>query len=141
MTDRSQSDDPIVYANAAFSRMTGYPLAEVVGRNCRFLQGDDRGHPAVATMRVALRLGRPIVVTLQNYRRDGSMFWNEVRLAPLRESADAGSQSRYFLGFQRDVGDRVTAEIALREAVASERRSAEERAILAKEADQARQGA
>ncbi|WP_236020394.1 EAL domain-containing protein [Sabulicella rubraurantiaca] len=141
VTDRSQPDDPIVYANAAFCRMTGYPLAEVLGRNCRFLQGGDRNQPEIVVMREAIRSGRPTVVTLRNYRQDGSLFWNEVRLAPLRADADVGGQPRYFVGLQRDVSDQVAAERALREAAASEKRSAEERAILAKDANQARQEA
>ncbi|MCW8088233.1 putative bifunctional diguanylate cyclase/phosphodiesterase [Sabulicella glaciei] len=137
VTDSLRVLDPIAYANAAFCRMTGYSLAETLGRNCRFLQGDDRDQPEIATMREAIRSGRSTVVTLRNYRRDGSMFWNEVRLAPLWENKDGVGRPRHFVGFQRDVTTRVMAEIELREAVASEKRSAEERASLAEEAERA----
>lgn len=116
LTDESLPDSPIVYANAAFGRMTGYPLAETLGRNCRFLQGSDRAQPEIAAIRDAIAAGRPVVATLRNYRRDGSMFWNEVRLAPLREAERPDVPPRHYVGFQRDVTERVSAHAELRRA-------------------------
>lgn len=113
VTDGSRPDSPIFYANAAFTHMTGYPAAEVLGRNCRILQGADREQPEITAMREAIVAGRPITVTLRNYRKDGSMFWNEVRLAPLLEPGAPNSSPRYYVGFQHDVTERVSAEVEL----------------------------
>lgn len=114
VTDQRQPGHPIVYANAAFARMTGYDTAEILGRNCRFLQNDDRDQPEVAAMRTAIGEGTATTVTLRNYRRDGSAFWNEVRLAPLGET---NGNVEHYIGFQRDVTSRIKAEIELRDAL------------------------
>ncbi len=116
VTDQFRPDSPIIHANASFCRMTGYPLAEVLGQSCRFLQGTDREQPEIAAMRDAIAMGRPAVVVLRNYRQDGSMFWNEVRLAPLWEPDHPDALPRYYVGFQRDVSDRVSASMELRRA-------------------------
>ena len=116
VTDQRQQGHPIVYANAAFTRLTGYDTAEIIGRNCRFLQNDDRAQPEIAAMRTAIRDGTGTTAVLRNYRRDGSAFWNEVRLAPL---GDANGNLGHYIGFQRDVTDRVEAENQLRRALAA----------------------
>jgi PAS domain S-box-containing protein len=116
VTDQSQPGHPIIYANAAFARLTGYPTDAIIGRNCRFLQNDDRAQPEIAEMKSAIADGRPATVTLRNYRRDGSVFWNEVRLAPLRRGNRC---TGHFVGFQRDVSNRVEADRRLRDSLAA----------------------
>lgn len=84
ITDATLPDLPIIYVNPAFERITGYCSDELLGRNCRFLQGTDREQAPVDAIRGALQDGRDVRVTLRNYRRDGSLFWNDLHLTPLR---------------------------------------------------------
>ncbi len=100
LTDPRLDDDPIVYVNEAFTRLTGYAPADVLGRNCRLLQGPETAPEAVDELRVAVRDRRPAVATLINYRRDGTPFWNEVHLSPVRD--EHGEVVR-FVGVQVDV--------------------------------------
>ncbi|HEY6896637.1 MAG TPA: PAS domain-containing protein, partial [Rhodocyclaceae bacterium] len=86
IADARQTDAPIVYANAAFSTLTGYPRDELLGRNCRLLQGPCSDRTKVAELRTAVALGREGQITLLNYRKDGTLFWNRVRIKPLRDS-------------------------------------------------------
>jgi PAS domain S-box-containing protein len=108
MTDMRQPDAPIVMANTAFLNLTGYDADEVVGRNCRFLQGPDTSALAIAELRTAIDQGQEITTTLLNYRKDGESFWNELHLSPIRD--DAG-EVIYVFGSQRDVSDRRRAQI------------------------------
>ncbi|WP_248895369.1 PAS domain-containing protein [Haloplanus halobius] len=103
-------DNPVIYANAAFERITGYPVGDIVGRNCRFLQGADSDPETVAKMRHAIDNREPVTVEVRNYRKNGEQFWNEVTIAPLY---DADGEPTHFVGFQRDVTDRKEAETAL----------------------------
>jgi PAS domain S-box-containing protein len=103
ITDPGQDDNPIIYANDGFIELTGYPRTEVVGRNCRFLQGEDTREEPVAEMRDAVDNAEPVTVELRNYRYDGEMFWNRVSIAPLLD--DDGTPS-YYVGFQEDVTER-----------------------------------
>ena len=105
-------DHPLVYANDAFAKLTGYPADEIVGSNCRFLQGPDTDRAAVADMRRALVRGEDVLTVLRNYRRDGSAFWNELHLAAVRD--DTGLVTHY-IGYQLDVSDRVEREQQLRQ--------------------------
>ena len=114
LTDPARPDNPIVFANAAFLQMTGYDGREVLGRNCRFLQGPGTDRATVDALRDAMGEARDITVELLNYRRDGTPFRNEVRIGPLR---DAQGQVRYFLATLHDVTlarDVVRVERALR---------------------------
>lgn len=111
LADPDREDTPIVYANKAFADITGYTLDEVVGRNCRFLQGDDRDQDARERIRHALALGEPVEVTLRNYRKDGSLFYNHLSISPLFDSA---GRLIYFLGVQYDVTSQVLAENEIR---------------------------
>lgn len=87
VTDATQPDNPIVYVNRGFTRLTGYPVGEVLGRNCQFLQAGDREQTGVRQLREAVARAEEAVVVLRNYRRDGSLFWNRVELSPVRDPA------------------------------------------------------
>jgi PAS domain S-box-containing protein len=111
--DATQHDQPIVFANAAFTRITGYKAAEAIGRNCRFLQGKDTDREVVERMRRAITVGRAVTVTLRNYRKDGRTFWNEVNISPLH---DERGRLIHFVGILQDVTNRIRTEENLREA-------------------------
>ena len=118
ITDPNLPDSPIVYANPAFTKMTGYAPEEAVGRNCRFLQGDDRDQPALEELRAAIRAGETCEVVLRNYRKDGSLFYNELTVSPV---FDDGGRIVRFVGVQDDITEQRRAEEALRvQAEASE---------------------
>lgn len=102
LTDPSLPDDPIVFCNEAFERLTGYTAQEVIGRNCRFLQGPDTNQSEVARLREALREEKVVVVELINYRKDGVRFWNALHLGPIY---DENGKLKYFFGSQWDVSD------------------------------------
>jgi len=106
VTDCGEPDQPIVYVNPAFERITGYSPEESLGRNCRFLQGEDREQPALEDLRAAIREGRECEVVLRNYRKDGTFFWNELRLSPIR---DEDGSVTHFVGIQSDITNRVRA--------------------------------
>ncbi|WP_049985098.1 PAS domain S-box protein [Halobellus rufus] len=109
IADATKPDQPLVYANAAFERITGYPPTYAVGRNCRFLQGEATREKPVRRMRAAIEEERATTVVLRNYRRNGEQFWNEVTIAPLRDESGAVA---YYVGFQQDVTRRKRAEQA-----------------------------
>jgi PAS domain S-box-containing protein len=109
--DTSLPGMPIVFANPAFALLSGYPLEQVIGRSCGFLQNEEVDQDANDRLRVAICARLPIRITLRNYRRDGSMFWNEMTLYPLQ--SDAGA-AHYYAGIQRDVTALVSAEDTLR---------------------------
>ncbi len=107
ITDPKLPDNPIVYANPAFQRITGYSAGEVLGRNCRFLQRDDRDQPALEEVRAAIQEGRECRVVVRNYRKDGALFWQELSISPVRD--DRGAIT-HFVGIQDDVTERKLAE-------------------------------
>ncbi len=104
IADADKPGYPLIYVNAGFEQLTGYTSAELMGQSVRLLQGTDTEQPEIATLRDALHQGENCVVTLRNYRRDGSMFWNELSLSPVRN--DAGAITHY-IGIQKDVTERV----------------------------------
>lgn len=110
LSDPDQDDMPIIYCNAAFERMSGYKREEIVGRNCRFLQGEDRDQPERAQIRAALEEQRPVDVTLRNYRKSGEMFYNRLSIRPL---VDRNGDLIYFLGVQYDITAQVTADVEI----------------------------
>jgi PAS domain S-box-containing protein len=112
ITDPRAPDDPIVYVNPAFERISGYPVDEVLGRNCRFLQGEDRDQPALDELRLALREERESRVVLRNYRKDGTPFWNELYVSPVHDEEDVLTN---FVGVQNDITERRRIEEVLRE--------------------------
>ena len=107
---------PLIYANDGFERLTGYPVGEVLGRNCRFLQGPESDPTAVAEIRAAIAEQRECIVEILNYRRDGSSFWNRLSVTPVR--AESGVVT-HFIGVQSDVTARREAEEGLRRAKAA----------------------
>jgi PAS domain S-box-containing protein len=119
IADPNQPDVPLVYVNPAFERTTGYAAEEVLGRNCRFLQGKDRDQPALGELRTAVREGRHCTVVLRNYRKDGSLFWNELSIYPVRD--DEG-RTTSFVGVQNDITERIRTEEILSEIRRAERR-------------------
>ncbi|GEP12792.1 hypothetical protein MGN01_46370 [Methylobacterium gnaphalii] len=112
VTDPHGPDNPIVFANDAFARMTGYARDEIVGRNCRFLQGPGTGRQAVSDIREALAEHREISVELLNYRRDGSSFWNAMLISPIH---DPQGELAYFVASQFDASHQRHSEEALRQ--------------------------
>ncbi|MEL7690687.1 PAS domain-containing protein [Citromicrobium bathyomarinum] len=102
LSDPNQPDQPIVFANRAFRRLTGYDEAEILGRNCRFLQGPKTNKHAVAKVREAIENEDVVVVELLNYRKDGTPFWNALHLGPIYDSQ---GNLIYFFGSQWDVSD------------------------------------
>jgi PAS domain S-box-containing protein len=107
LSDPDLPDNPIVFANAVFERMTGYGQDEILGRNCRFLQGDDHEQPGLQEVRAALAEQRPVEVTLRNYRKDGTRFYNRLSIRPLK---DPEGRVIYYLGVQYDVTEQVAAQ-------------------------------
>ena len=99
VTDPHQPDNPIIFANAAFEKMTGYSNEDVIGRNCRFLQGAETDRGTVGRVRTAVAAGEDIAVDILNYRKDGSTFWNALFLSPVRD--DEG-RIVYFFASQLD---------------------------------------
>jgi len=119
ISDPNQPDDPLVYVNPAFERTTGYTAEEVLGRNCRFLQDEDRDQPAVGELRAAVHEGRHCSVVLRNYRKDGTLFWNELSIYPVR---DEERRVTNFVGVQNDITERIRTEEILSEIRRTERR-------------------
>jgi phosphoserine phosphatase RsbU/P len=111
IADARHPDRPLIYANQGFERMTGYAVSEVLGRNCRFLQGPDTDQLAMADIRAALAEARPCVVEILNYRKDGRTFWNRLSITPVRT---ASGDLTHFIGVQSDVTARRVAEDGLR---------------------------
>ena len=85
ITDAGEPDHPIVFVNDAFCRMTGYARADIIGRNCRFLQGADKDPITVAAIRTAIALERSVEADILNYRRNSEPFWNRLLILPVRD--------------------------------------------------------
>ncbi|WP_375409121.1 histidine kinase famiy protein [uncultured Methylobacterium sp.] len=110
VTDPRQPDNPILFTNRAFSAMTGYTPEEMVGRNCRFLQGPETDQAVVAEIRRAVAERREYAAEILNYRKDGSTYWNGLFIAPIYNAAN---ELVYYFGSQLDVSRRRDAEDAL----------------------------
>ncbi len=102
LTDPRQDDNPIVFANRAFRRLTGYAENEILGRNCRFLQGPETDRETVAELREAVEREEVTVVELLNYRKDGTTFWNALHIGPIY---DDNGEMIYCFGSQWDVSE------------------------------------
>jgi PAS domain S-box-containing protein len=113
LTNPHQPDNPIIFSNDAFLRLTGYGRDEVVGRNCRFLTGQGTDREVSNELRHAVEAAEPVSVKILNYRRDGSRFWNQLHISPIFDEAGILA---YFVGYQHDITRQVEAEQALRQA-------------------------
>nr|WP_297401160.1 EAL domain-containing protein [uncultured Marinobacter sp.] len=113
IADARAPDLPLIYVNPAFAKITGYTPEECIGRNCRFLQGDSfdlTNEQALADIRRGLRDGTEVTVVLRNYRKDGTPFWNDLYLAPVR---DEQGEITHFIGIQNDISERKSVESQL----------------------------
>ncbi len=99
ITDYTHSDNPIIDVNKTFEAMTGYSRGEILCRNCRFMQAYDNRQPGLTKLRLALYHQEECKVELKNYRKDGSMFWNELTVIPIFKNAKLA----YYLGIMEDV--------------------------------------
>ncbi|MEG4965539.1 PAS domain S-box protein [Microcoleus sp. B6-A1] len=112
IADARKPDIPIIYCNPAFEKLTGYSTQEVIGRNCRFLQGPDTDQAELNKLRRSLQAGTEILVVLKNYRKDKTPFWNELMVSPI---LDNEGKLTHFIGVQNDISKRVAAETAREE--------------------------
>lgn len=100
LSDPDLPDCPLVYVNRVFQEMSGYSQDEMIGRNCRFLQGADHDQPELDTLRAAIREHQACTVTLRNYRKNGELFLNRLSIRPL---VDRDNRVIYYLGIQYDL--------------------------------------
>lgn len=114
IADLNAPDQALIYVSRGFEKLTGYTYEEVVGRNCRFLQNDDREQRAIRTIAEAIQAGEDTTVVLRNYTKAGDLFWNELHLSYV---TDANGRPRYAVGVQNDVTTRVKLETQLQQAV------------------------
>ena len=103
IVDARAQDMPVVWVNSAFEKITGYSAADMLGRNCRMLQGCDREQRELGEIRLGLKEARDVQVLLRNYRKDGTLFWNELLISPVRDEVGAVS---HFVGAIHDVSER-----------------------------------
>ncbi|KJV07677.1 PAS sensor domain-containing protein [Methylocucumis oryzae] len=107
LADPDLEDCPIIYANKAFERLTGYRDEDIVGKNCRFLQGEDRSQDARYKIKEAMKNHEVVEVTLRNYKKDGTLFHNHLKVTPLLDSKGV---VLYYLGVQYDITYQVDTE-------------------------------
>lgn len=110
ISDPSLPDNPLIYVNEGFEKLTGYTAQEVLGKNCRFLQGEPTDSVAAEEIRAAIKEQRPCVVELLNHRKDGTSFWNRLSITPVR---NLEGKVTHFIGVQSDITNRKEAEEAL----------------------------
>ncbi len=132
LTDNRQPDNPIIYSNEAFTRISGYTYNEIIGRNCRFLQGEDRGQAARSVLAEAVKKGEECVVELRNYRKNGSLFWNELYMSPVKNKE---GEVTHFIGVQNDITARKNAEAELHTEKELLERRVEDRTAYLKESE------
>lgn len=112
LTDPRKNDNPIVYANPSFLELTGYSLPEVIGKNCRFLQGADTQQDEIEKLKLAIKQEKHITVLLRNYTKRGGLFWNELTVSPVHnERGDLIN----FIGIQNDISARLEADTRIAE--------------------------
>lgn len=112
ITNPRLPDNPIIYVNQAFLDLSGFKKYQVLGRNCRFLQRDDRDQAAISAIRDAIQSESAITTVLRNYRRDGTLFWNELTISPVH---DEQGRILNFVGVQNDISPRKEAETRVSE--------------------------
>ena len=107
ITDHQQPDEPIIYCNPAFEILSGYSRDSIIGRNCRFLQANDRNQKARQIVRDAIKNGVSARVELRNYRTDGTLFWNDLIISPVKNKEGVVT---HFVGIQTDISQRKKLE-------------------------------
>lgn len=107
ITDALKLDNPIIYCNKAFTELTGYTEKDILNKNCRFLQGEDKEQEELDKLRAAIKKGESCLVTLRNYKKDGSLFWNDLYITPIINKRGVVTN---FIGIQNDVTQRIRAE-------------------------------
>ena len=107
IAEQEGDDNILIYVNRAFERLTGYSADEILYQDCRFLQAGDRDQAGLQTIREAIKEGKSCRAMMRNYRKDGSLFWNELSLSPVYNESD---QLTYYIGVQKDVTAQVEAE-------------------------------
>jgi PAS domain S-box-containing protein len=112
ITDAQHPDYPIIYVNPAFEKITGYTYGEVMGYNCRILQCQETEQPGLDELRAAIKEGRSCTIVIRNYRKDGTLFWNELSISPIY---DDNGKLTHFIGIQNDITKRQEAEAAIKE--------------------------
>jgi PAS domain S-box-containing protein len=107
ISDALEKDHPIIYFNPAFELLTGYGSEDVLGKNCRFLQGDDREQEGISSIRQAIERGESCQVILRNYKKDGVLFWNDLSITPIKDST---GKTTHYIGILNDITTRKQAE-------------------------------
>ena len=130
ITDHLQPDEPIIYCNKSFEVLSGYNRDRIIGHNCRFLQGDDRDQEARKTIREAIKKGVSVNVEIRNYKADGTLFWNDLIMSPVK---DSDGNITHFVGIQTDITRRKQAEASLQAEKDKLERRVEERTRNLKE--------
>ncbi|MDZ8225730.1 MAG: PAS domain S-box protein [Nostoc sp. ChiVER01] len=110
IADARLAHHPVIYVNPAFEQITGYSTNDVIGQNCRFLQRIDNQQPALNELRLSIQFGTSCKVVLRNYRKDGTLFWNELSISPIH---DENGKLSHFIGIQTDISLRKLAEANL----------------------------
>jgi PAS domain S-box-containing protein len=130
ITDASGPNLPVIYCNPAFEKTTGYTAEEIIGKNCRLLQGKDTDPNAIKQIRQAIRQGEECCVIVKNYRKDGTAFWNELTISPVQ---DADGKITHFIGIQNDITKRKEAEDSLQKAYEELEKRVDERTATLKQ--------
>ncbi|BDI20223.1 hypothetical protein ANSO36C_60250 [Nostoc cf. commune SO-36] len=102
IADARLASHPVIYVNHAFEQITGYSATEIIGQNCRFLQRTDTQQPVLNELRSSIKAGTSCKVVLRNYRKDGTLFWNELSISPIH---DENGKLSHFIGIQADISD------------------------------------
>ncbi|MBO1926896.1 PAS domain S-box protein [Thiomicrorhabdus sp. 6S2-11] len=113
VAEKEGNDTILIYVNSAFERLTGYSADEILYQDCRFLQGEETAQQSVTEVRKAIDSNEPVRTILKNYRKDGSVFWNELSVTPFYDEHD---QITYYIGIQKDVTEQVELRNALEKA-------------------------
>lgn len=108
ISDPGQYDDPVIYVNKGFEELTGYNAAEIIGKNCRFLQGDSNDKNKASKIKQAIYSNKEIRLTIKNFKKDGNAFWNDLHIYPLYIE---DLKRDFFIGIQRDISEEIDAKI------------------------------
>lgn len=132
ITDNRLPDNPIIFCNAAFEKISGYQRADIIGHNCRFLQAEDRQQKEIELLAKCVREGTSCTVEIRNYRKNGDLFWNELYMSPVLNQE---GEVTHFIGVQNDVTDRKKVEHDLRQQKSLMEKKIEERTIALRDSE------